>query len=448
MRFDTNDIARWRLRTIGGLWFASVALGTRAAIATVVPLQNVEHEALAHAAMQTVERAKADRAQAEVDLSRAAGRPKVLLGVDVGIAPGNTLIKVADVSGSPYWVQGARAIGTDGAFTPQLRYGATLGVQSKIYDFGRSGDRIESARVGASAQKAEAEAARAELLARVRQAYLQWTLSEESARIAQLGQDNATARLKTVTALVEEGSRPQSDLLSARVDQAKAHLDLLQARGDVSSARIALESAAAMRLAADAEPDKSLLEASPPLGQSAPSPDLTAIERRRNAALAVARSHDHGFAPIISGLAEAGVRGQEQKVFPAYRIAVSLSIPLLDGGEEAAQRKAAKAQSEELTGHAAELARTLSNEEASARTDYRNANAQVEAAEQLQAVSAAAVRDAEDRYQLGGGGLDGIIDARQRWTAASLDVLHARGARAEAVLRLRGANRSELMPSP
>jgi outer membrane protein TolC len=117
---------------------------------------------------------------------------------------------------------------------------------------------------------------------------------------------------------------------------------------------------------------------------------------------------------------------------------VSLSVPLFDGGEEAARRELAKADAAELAAQTEDLGRNLDNDAAAAWEDYRVASAAVTAAEELQDAAVATARDAKIRYELGGAPLDSVVGARQRARSASLALLRARGARSDAVLRLRG----------
>jgi outer membrane protein TolC len=140
---------------------------------------------------------------------------------------------------------------------------------------------------------------------------------------------------------------------------------------------------------------------------------------------------------VLAGLAEAGVRGQNGLVLPLYRVGVTLTIPLLDGGAQSAQEELAKAEAAELAASAAELGRALSNDEASARAAWENAGQRLAAAEEVQRVSELVLRAAQERSELGAGSVESVIDARAQSTRAALEVLLARAARTDAALHLR-----------
>lgn len=416
---------------------ATALLSTRGARATPVTLKSLEEKALTRRANVDAERARASRARAQVDLARASGYPTLSFDADTSLAPGDSLITVRDVDGHDYRVVGSRPLGTAGAFTPEVRYGASLVLEGTIYDFGRTSGRIDAARAGSQAVRADAAAARAAVLTRVRQAYLDWIVARAAADIAARAADNARARRKAVQGYVDEGKRPPADLLAARLDEAEARLDRVEAQGRAQAARLALEGAVGTRLPSDAEPDASLLDAAPPAPSRRPAPQLLALERRRDAALAEARSHAGPWTPVLSGTAGAGVYAQRADVFPAFRLGISLVVPLWDGGAESARRDAARARAAELSARAGELRSDLASSEAAAHAAWRNAHSRVEVAKQFDDAAEAALRSAEERYNLGKGSVEAIIKARTEETRAALRLLQARGARAGAVLRLR-----------
>ncbi len=412
--------------------------------AEVVTLQSLEQKALARRATLGAERARQSRARAQVDLARAATFPQFGFDTDGALAPGNSLISVLDVDGHEYRVLGSRPLGSSGAFSPEPRYSAALTLGGTVYDFGRSAGRIDAAEAGARAADADLGAARATVVRQVQLAYLDWVLALGAAKIAERAVDNAMAQRTAVAGYIEEGKRPRSDLLSARAELAQARLDLVEARGRVGRARLSVERAAAVSLSAMGAPDPGLLDITPPRKKARRAPALTALERRRAAARASARSHAHPWAPVISGTAEAGVYGQKATVFPSYRVGLKLSIPLWDGGVERARRNVARATAAELSAETAELGRSLSHAEARARADWKNAALRVKVAKEFHRAAEAALDAVNERYRLGDGSAEAVIRARAQENDAALRLLRARGTRADAVLRLRdlGAGRS------
>lgn len=436
MLCDTNSGGR-RWAILGLAWVVAVLVWAGTARAGVVTLQTLEQKALARRASLDAERARSNRARAEVDLARAERHPNLAFDADGAIAPGNSLIRVYDIYGHEYRVLGSRPLGNSGAFSPEPRYSAALQLRGTLYDFGRGENRVDAAQATTRAAEADVAAARAQVVRQVQHAYLDWVLALAAARIQGRVLDNAKAHLAAVKGYVEEGKRPPSDLPSERVEVARARLDVVEAQARVDKARLALERASTVSLPRTAQPDPALLDIKPPPKASGQVPELTALERRRDAARASARAHAHPWAPVITGMAEAGVYGQKESVFPSYRVGLKLSIPLWDGGVESARRNMARATAAELSAETSDLGQSISHAEATARADYASARARVKVAQDFQRAAKAALDAAEDRYRLGAGSAESVMEARTQENDASLRLLRARGARADAVLRLR-----------
>lgn len=434
MPCDANSRRRWATALLCAAWGVFWAWPVRA---QVVTLRSVEKKALAHRASLGAEHAKANRARAEIELARAARYPDLTFKTDAALAPGNSLIVVRDTTGHEYRVLGSRPLGNSGAFTPEPRYGASIALQGPLYDFGRTENRVEAAKAGFRAAQADEGAARAAIVRQVQAAYLDWTVALGEERIAQRAAANAKARREATEGYVQEGKRPPSDLLTARVEEAQSRLDLVEAQGRVTTARLALERAAAVSLPRSAAPEPGLLDMAPPTGKARPTPALVALERRRDAADATARAHAHTWAPVLSGMVEAGVYGQKRTVFPSYRAGITLSVPLWDGGSENAREEAARATADELSAEETDLHRSLSNAEATARADWQNASTRVKVAKQFLSAARAALDATEQRYELGDGSVEDVIKARAQVDQAALRLLHARAARTDAALRLR-----------
>jgi outer membrane protein TolC len=403
----------------------------------VVALETVEQIALGNRALMDVERARTNGARARAELARASTRPTLSLKAQGALAPGNVLVRVNDIKGEEFFVSGSRPIGASEAFLPHYRVDAGLALQGNIYDFGRSTDVARAADAGASAAEADREATRARILREVRSAYLDWLVARASAEIAADSAANARERRSAIEARVQEGTRPPTDLLPLRSDEARTRLGLVQASGRLDAARLAVEAASASSLSSSAEPDAALFDLSPPATTALqPSAALTAIERRRDAALATARSHEHRYLPVITGAAEAGVHAQGSELFPAYRLGVSLSLALLDGDAEGAQNWIARADAAQLAAQANDLSQSLSVEKRSGESALASAVEQVRAALELQTAAKAEYDAATGRYELGAVNIDAVIEARSLLTNARLELLQARAARAAAVLRL------------
>jgi len=279
-------------------------------------------------------------------------------------------------------------------------------------------------------------AERQSVVVEVRAAYLGWLLAFGTRQIlAESAADSAALRA-SVEAHVAAGQRPGAELASARYDEARAALDLERSESDVMAARLDVEQAAGLRLAKTAEPDVALLDRAPPANPVLSHPNVAAVERKRDAAMATADAHSYPYAPVVGLDARAGVTGQTTTVFPLYQAGLTVTVPILDGGAESAARAVATAQASDLSAQARELRQRAEAGNERSRVALERSGRRVALAEQLSAAAEQAVHHAEDQHALGSGSLDDIMTAKLRVSRAKLEILNARLERARAVLDL------------
>src|SRR6185436_1977845 len=124
-------------------------------------------------------------------------------------------------------------------------------------------------------------------------------------------------------------------------------------------------------------------------------------------------------------VAEAGARGQMSNVFPAYRASVSLAIPIWDGGAAAAQAARAREEAASLDAKEREHRAFVKAERARARHDWAGAAERLRLAESLYALAAARSRDAEERYSLGEGKIESVLETGAVLSRAEREVVLA-----------------------
>lgn len=412
-----------------------------AAHAEPIRLEDLEQRALQNRASVVAARSRVDLAEARVDLAKVPYHPTLSATAEVDAAPGARLIKVRDVSNDdpfsdPYTISGSRTITERGAFIPNFRYSGTMAFSSRLYDFGRTAASVRAARADRDASAAGVSAERQTVLVEVRSAYLGWLQAFGTRQILAESASESTALRASLEAHVAAGQRPGAELASARYDEARAALDLERSETDLVAARVDVEQAAGLRLGKTAEPDTALLDRSPPASAVVSHPNVAAVERKRDAAVASADAHAYPYAPVVGLDARAGVSGQTTSVFPLYQVGLSVTVPILDGGAEAAARAVATAQAGDLSAQARELrARAEAGNERSRVALERSAR-RLALAESLVAAAQQGVQHAEDQHALGSGTLDDVVQAKLRVSRAKLEVLNARLERTKAVLDL------------
>ncbi len=422
---------------------SALALAPRVARAEVVRLEDLEVLALKNRGSLMAAHARVGQSEARIEAAKVPYHPTLDAKADVSASPGGKLITLppqftGDVT---YYVGASRSIDQQGAFTPIPRYEAGLNFMSRLYDFGRTAASVRAARADREASLAGEKSERLSVTGEVRAAYLGWLVADGTrAILAQSAADSTTLRA-SVEAHVAEGARPGAELASARFDEARAKLDLERSENDLVSARLDLEQASGATLSASAEPDRGLLERLPPVPAGTTThPDVNALERRRDAALAAADAHGYAHAPVIAVTANAGVHGQQGSLlFPLYQAMLAVTVPVLDGGLESASAAQASAQANEFNAQAREMRERVTVQNQRSRANLESAERRLGIAAQLVAAADDSVKHAVDQHDLGDGTLDAVVQARIQAARARLEVLTARAERARAVLELNAA---------
>jgi len=473
--------ARARVRALA--LALALAFAPTTARADVVTLSALERVALGDREALQADRAAAKAASADIDKAESAYMPVIALNAGVNMAPGRKLVEI-DVDPSTdediYLLSGARTLEQDGAFDPQTRSEIELELKGNLYDFGRTRAAIEASRARGTAAAAERDVTTQAILDAVRTGYLGWLGSHELLAFASQGAGDATSRRTRVQALIAEGVRPAADLTPAQADEALATLELERARGNLRAARLALEQAVGTALPDGAEPDRGVLDRYAPLPPAATGagattaaeaataiaaagtrpnasthggagasedPAAAALALQASAARAGARAAERADAPVLSAALSAGVnvgftttREDDSKLsaFPGYAAGIGLTVPLWDGGSSHASAGAAYARAAELDARSRAQRALERDRRARAALDGENAVRLLRAASALQAVCEQRLREVEQAYELGAGGIDPIAQARGALRRAQSEVVLARLARVQAMLAVRG----------
>jgi outer membrane protein len=415
----------------------------------VVTLAALEQRALQNRPALAAGSARTRAAGAELEQARSAYYPTLALQAQSSLGPGRQLFTIDETcastgmgcdpnGGDAVLVQGVREIDDDDAFLPSVRSELDLELKSSLYDFGRTSAAVEAGRAQHASAQAEEDAARQAIVLGVRGAYLAWLGHSELLAIAESAATDAERRSQRVQSLIEEGARPKAELSIARADEMLAKLELQRARGALAAARLGVEHAVGSQLAAGAEPDRALLQTEAPAQAPRAGDDaaLRALALKQRAASAVAQRLERADAPLLAGALSAGVRTQDKRVFPAYAVGLSFSLPLLDGGGADAGADAARARAGAIAAELQVEREQRRNDRDRAELDRDNARAQLETASALLEVVTQRVTEAEQSYELGATSLEPVAQARALLRRAQTEVVHARLAQAEAALRL------------
>lgn len=446
-----------RRRVLWAAWLvaALAASGARPAAAQTLSLADIEAKAQRDRPELAQRRAEIDHANAELAGVRAKTRPTLAARGELALAPGGQLVPVEDDNGDTYLVQGSRSLGQgEEAFLPQPRYAAVLAGRWTVLDFGRSSFGQRAAEAGVSAGRASLLSAKVELIRAARATYLTWLEAHETWQLSHRDAEVTAARTASVRALIEEGARPRTDATLSSYDEKLARLRETRARRASDVAFDALAASVQSPLPQGATPDLAVLEVGGAAGAApgavAPKPQrgaggtgvgtkdptLEVLQFQHDAALAAARAADRSIAPQLDLAADLGVQGQDGEVFPAYRAAVSISVPLLDGGAQSALADQHRAQARGLAARRQLVAEQLRLQRLSAQQALAAATEDLGLTLELLATAEALLAEAEDHYRAGSDTLERVLSAQRSLVQARREVLNSKLDRARARLEV------------
>ena len=311
-----------------------------------------------------------------------------------------------------------------------------LTLQQNIWDFGRTRDRREQARLGiTAADQIHADHLRQTLLA-VFEGYYSASLARESLETTHAALRSAEAIAAQAKARVEIGLAVEADLLRSRVYLSTARQQEIQAQGQIEIARANLNRLMGGRL--DEEPG----ETAPltPLAVSLPSEENLLAEQKqrrpdyqrllselREAELAV-RMRNKEYLPVVAGFSSWEADNPSLKAYGGnnWTAGVSVRWNLFAGGSDTAQLEAARQRLEQKKRQLAAMESAMALEIRQALVQYRAAEQQVAAAQAAEAESEESLRILRNRYDAG--------------LATMTDLLSAESARSGARSALAGAN--------
>ncbi len=389
----------------------------------------------------TAASARVESAAASAERAEAASRPKVAGTLELSAAPGGLLVELpaGELLGieNPLLVQGSPTLDQgSAAFAPQLRYAGLVGVEWMLLDFGRAEAAVRAARAERRAREAEVAATSVGLVRAVDGAYLEWLAATERVAHEAEAQRAVVARKAAVVMRIEEGALAPSARWALETEVASHELRLAHATHAAENAALALSEAVG-GLPAGAAPDRALLELGAERSLQEPEdPALDALGARIDALSATVDLEERAGLPALGIDLQVGLRGQELSLFPVYRGALSLKLPIWDGGERDAEVERARAERRALAAEQARAEDQRTRRQEALRLRLRHARDRVVLASRLVEAARGRLEDAEQRLDQDAATEDEVARARAEWIRAEGELLAARVDRAAASLEL------------
>ncbi len=300
--------------------------------------------------------------------------------------------------------------------------------QQNIWDFGRTHQKVEAARLGVKMADLGHEDHLRQTLLGVVETYYSVSLSRENLEAARAALQSAQAIVNQARARVESGLAVEADLLRSQVYLASARQQEIQAAGQGEVARAALDRMMGETL------DK-------PVGETAPLVRATFALPSEESLLAELRKRRPDYQRLQSEVqqAEVEVRSRKDQYLPTlgafaaweadnpsltqaggtnWTAGLSLRWNLFAGGSDADMLQAARHRLVQKQRQLAAMDSAMALEVHKALIQVRSAEQQVEATQAAEAQSAESLRILRNRYEAGLATMTDVLSAEAARSAA------------------------------
>jgi outer membrane protein TolC len=328
---------------------------------------------------------------------------------------------------------------TDPSNKAYNNYSAGLLLEQLIFDFGKTGAEVESARENLRGTDLSEEASRQSVVVNVKLAYFGLLAARRLVQVQEETVRQFEQHLEQVEGFHKAGTRARFDVTKAEVDLTNARLDLIKARNAEVVGRVTLANAMGL-------PDRPIDELEDPLSfkkveisedqavQSALTnrPELLAFSAQRRAAEASVRSVQRNHFPVLFGIADYTYRGQDFPLVWNWDAGLSLTFPIFSGYLTQSQVAEARAN----------LVVIGANEEALRQNvilEVHQAFSSLKEAEERVQTSEIVVRQAEENLDLANGRFLAGLGASVERTDAQVLLTNAKTSQIQALYDYRVA---------
>lgn len=316
------------------------------------------------------------------------------------------------------------------------RDAAGIRVSQLLSDFGKTGNRVASARAGYAAARQQLAGRRADVLLNVTEAYFKTLQAQATETVARKTVEDRQLEQEKIALLTRAQAKSELDDSFATVALEQGKVLLLQAQNDLQAQRAQL--AFAMGLKADAVESWQLVDGER-LNAATPStladamtraaqsrPELARQRALYDAERSAARAEAAGAYPTVNMLAAAGktFSGDDRLPDRYAAIGVNISVPLFAGGYYQSRQAQAEHRADAALDDLNELQNSI---ERDARVAWLNLQAGAQAlavSKRLRSYAEKSLDLAQSRYNLG---LSSIVELnRAELNAADAQIQNIR----------------------
>jgi outer membrane protein len=314
-----------------------------------------------------------------------------------------------------------------------LQTKATL--QQNIWDFGRTRNRRDQARLGVEMADQEHQDHRRQILFAVFDSYYSTSLARTALETAHTAVRSAESIENQAKSRMESGLAVEADLLRSRAYLAAARQQEIQARGRLEIAQAQLnrlmgnpinqaigETAPLVPAGITLPPEEMLVSE-----QKQHRPDYQNLLAEQHQAELTVHSRQKEFLPVVSGYStwEADNPSLSESGGNNWSAGISLRWNLFAGGSDAAQLEAARKRLEQKRREIAAMESAMAFEIRRALVQYRTAEEQMKAAQAAEAQSEEGLRILKNRYDAGLATMTDLLSAEALRSGARTNLAEA-----------------------
>ncbi len=352
---------------------------------------------------------------------------------------------------SPYFPQLSASTGftesrsLGGAFgeSTTKTYTTSLSVNQTLYDFGKTGNAYDAARLGRLSTERDAERISQEVVLNVKQSYYALLAAKKLVEVAQKTVEQTESHQKQAEAFFHAGSKPRYDVTRAEVEVNNAKLGLINAKNGVRIRTIALNNAIGLDPGRSTEIVEALpaVPELPTLEQAqidalGNRPDMRKTEADIEAARSRVRAEQSNYLPTLSanaaynwatGTSEMHFLDQSQKsgIQNSWNAGIMLTLPLFQGGLTQGRVSEARANLLALEAQRDTMKQSILLEVNQAFADLESGAARVDVMEKTVQKARENLDISQGRYKAGVGPYIEVTDAQLSSVNAETDHIKA-----------------------
>jgi outer membrane protein len=323
-------------------------------------------------------------------------------------------------------------------------YTTSLSMSQTLYDFGKTGNAHDAAKLGTLSLVRDAERVSQEVVLNVKQSYYALLAAKKLVEVARKTVEQTESHLKQAEAFFRTGSKPRYDVTRAEVEVNNAKLGLINAMNGVRIRTIALNNA----IGIDPGRSTEIVEALPAV-PSLPTleqaqidalknrPDMRKTEADIEAARSRVRAEQSNYLPTLSANAAYNWANGSTEMGPflgtmfkgdvqdSWNAGIMLTLPLFQGGLTKGRVGEARANLLALEAQRDAMKQSILLEVNQAFADLESAAARVEVMEKTLQKARENLDIAQGRYKAGVGPYIEVTDAQLSSVNAETDHIKA-----------------------